>query len=169
MKLTELKRKFGTRSEAAIRSEIESLRTKRRQFEREHRRLREDAHQQLDQRVADAEAHVELTIQAHGPDVLSIPLIGTSIANPSAQSLVDLHAMYRFARDEVFIARLHAAIDSAPDGIYSTLSRADYEAKLAGFDTHVAELEVELRRRVVEQQEIAAKQARQELEGSVTG
>jgi hypothetical protein len=163
MRLAELKKRFGSRDEEAIRSEIASLHGQRREFEREHRRLREDAHDQIDRKVADARAHVDGLLETYGPEVSGFPLSGANLADPSAPSLVDLHVMHRLAEDVAFVTKLHEAIDASPEA-FSPLSRAEYEATLVDFDRRIEELELELQRRVVERQQAEAARAARDLQ-----
>jgi len=163
MRLGDLKRRFGSKSLEEIEAAIGEYDAAKRAFQREHRSFREDAHRALDGRLKDARDHVEQSLMIYGAD---LPLDGVNLAATGAESLTSLYLLDQLASDEGFVGRLHAAIDKAPDGTYAAITKAEYEQRLAEFDSQAADLRTELRRREVEAAEVAAKEARRQLEGS---
>ena len=99
-------------------------------------------------------AEVLQTCEGSGAGLTSLG-IGSALGEPT--SLEYLYGLHRLSTDEAFHARLHAAVDATPEGVYSPLTGAEYDEQLATFQRAIDEIGVEQQRREIAARESAVK------------
>lgn len=160
--LDRLKQKLVGKSDDDLRAEQERLQAEAREFRTAHRAIRDDAHGAIDARFKEATVMLDARLSSH--DLSSYPLISSSPGD--TMSIEYLYGLHRLATDEAFHARLHTAVDTAEG--FSTLSRAEVDATLAGYDASIREIGVELERREVAARKASVDQELAKLEARVS-
>ncbi len=138
MKLREIAKRFGTKSDEAIEAEIAKLREEKRALARRTGRFREDA-------VASAEALVLSARDQFAALVANVAPTGipATIDNASVDRLLRLH----LAGSSQFEEALLAGVEATPAAAFAEGTRVDYEAKLTEFDREIEQRRIELARR----------------------
>jgi hypothetical protein len=126
--------KTKTRSDEELRLALADTLAQQREFRRFHRVIRDDVHAAVDARLVEAGEHANRTLLN----------VGAGIQQLSVDELLRLHALRQLGADADFAAALHDAIDRC-EGIYSELTRAEFDEQLAAFDRKVGQLQDELR------------------------
>lgn len=133
--LNALSKRFSDRSEDSIQSEIEALSDEKRSFFRTHNGfIRETRHELIDFALGEARFNT---------DRLMREAKESGQLNPA--TLPALAAEWLAVRDAGLIDGLHRSIDDAGD--LSPLSKAEFEAKMAEFDSEIDSRRLELKRR----------------------
>ena len=151
--LDRLAKRFGTKTDAAIRREIERLTDERRSYMRAMPPQRETAHARVDELQTDAKAALEAHILGMG---YQVPPLESD--HPSLAQLARLYALSRPELGE----QMHRVIDKAPG--YAEISQADYAKKVETWESQIAERELELKRRHRAAEAEAARAALEALE-----
>jgi hypothetical protein len=162
--LDRLQRSLKGRSDEDLVGEVERLRLERRALLREHPRFRESAHEAVDEtvrlarvrlegelaRLADVQAPVRPDDQTGGGDLVARIGALAAFCDPRVAEL------------------WHAAVDAAPAGTFSEMTRAEVQERAARLAGEIRDREVELERRRVaaEQAELDAELATLESRGA---
>jgi len=124
-------KRFAGRPDAELVAEIDQLKAEQRAFHREHNgRIKDDAHARIECLAAQARGRVDAWIAAHAGVLATLKLEGPGV------SLLEL-ANLKAATDPELLEKLHAAIDGAPAGTFSAVTRADFDRKLAELDAGI--------------------------------
>lgn len=135
------------KSDDDLRAEAERLQAEAKTFRREHRHVRGQVHARIDAGVREAQVAFDGLLASMASPGGGFPLDGDAV------SMVRLAALHSLS-DAGFATLLHEAVDAAPG--YSTLSQAEIDATLAGYEASVREIGVELDRREADGRQAAA-------------
>jgi hypothetical protein len=142
-RLSQIEKRFASRSGEELQAKIEELQAERRAFGREHRGpFVEDVNARLDAVIQEAQAALDAG--------LAQVAAGAVMLRPSplafGRSLSELASLDRIVHDEGFHRRMRAAIDASSPPV----AKPKVDAHLAKLDSEITALETELRRREIE-------------------
>lgn len=136
-RLADIAKRFTTRSDQDLTNEIERVRAERRTYARSAGTFREDAHAAIDTLVETAREEFQAVAGSVGHH------LSANVDEPVTSRLVRLH----IAGSRAFAEELRQAVGRAPAGVFTEVTRAQYQSKLDGYERKIHELEVELERR----------------------
>jgi len=157
VKLANIVKRLGSKSEEDLEREIAELAAEKRGYGKSLGFLAEDAHARVDRLVARARDLFAAQVASPGkiPDEPDNQLVGRFVA------------AYILASDD-FAKAAHRAVDAATKaGNYDVTPRADVDAKLAGYDEQTHDRELELQRRLIAARKEAADAELAEFEAGV--